>query len=122
MTQPLCSICLIAGSRTLILQLEPGNYGSLDLDRLERLASELREFSLISSADEVIVDLSAVRTGGAELLTCLGRFCDDLAQANKRLVICGDQAGLIAQVGWSLRMNLRADLRQALDHSLRAAA
>ena len=122
MTQSLCSICLIADSRTLVLQLASGTYGSLDLDRLEQLASDLRELSLISSADDVIVDLSAVKTGGSGFLTCLSRFCEDLALAGKRLVICGDQVGLIAQVGWSQRMNLQADLRHALDHNLRTAA
>lgn len=121
MTQSLCSACLIAGSRTLVIHLESGTYGSLDLDRLEQLASDFRELSLISSADEVIVDLSAVKTGGSGLLICLNRFCDDLERSGKRLVICGDHVGLIACVGWAKRMNLQTDLRQALDHSVRAA-
>ncbi len=122
MTPSLCSICLIAHSRTLVIQLKSGTYGSLDLDQLDQLEAEFREHSLIHSADEVIVDLSAVKTGGSGLLGCLSRFRDDLSQAEKRLVICGDQIGLIALVGWSQRMNLRADLCQALDHSVRTAA
>lgn len=122
MSQPLCSICLIAGSRTLIVQLEPGSYDTLELDRLEQLTAEFREVCLLSSADEVIVDLSAVQTGGSGLLTCLGRFCDALSHAGQRLVVCGDQIGLIAQVGWSQRMNLEADLNQALERVARIAA
>lgn len=122
MPQSLCSICLIAGSRTLILELNSCAYGSLDLDRLKQLDSELRDISLISAADVVILDLSNVTTGGSGLLTCLGRFRDDLSQDGKRLIVCGDRVGLIAQVGWSQRMNLTADIRQALDRSLRAAA
>lgn len=124
MIKSICTTRLIADSQTLVITLNAGSYGSLEVDRLNRLDqldAEFREWRLAPSASEIIVDLSMVTTCGSGLLGCLARFREQLARMGKRLVICGDQSGLIAHVGWSKLMNLQADLDQALEHSVRTA-
>jgi anti-anti-sigma regulatory factor len=121
MTKSICSARLITGSQTLVLTLNSGTYGSLELDLLEQLAAEFREWSLATSANDMIVDLSKVTAYGSGLLGCLARFREQLASMRKRLVICGDQSGVVAHVGWSQLMDVQPDLKQALEHSLRSA-
>ncbi len=121
MIRPLCSARFITESPMLVLTLNSGTYGSLELDRLEQLEDEFREWGLATSASDIIIDLSKVTACGSGLLNCLARFRQQLALRGKRLVLCGDQTGLIAQVGWSLLMNLQTDLDQALEHCVLSA-
>jgi anti-anti-sigma regulatory factor len=121
MTKPTCFARLITGSSTLILTLAPGMYGSLELDRLQQLDAELGEWRLVASPHHMIIDLSKVTAYGSGLLGCLARHRQQLALMGRRLLLCGDQSGLIADVGWSGLMNLQLNLEQALEHGVRVA-
>lgn len=120
-TKFICSARFIADSQMLVLTLDAGTYGSLELDRLEQLNAEFREWRLATSASDFVIDLSNVTAYGSGLLGCLARLREQLESLGKRLVICGDQFGLITQVGWSELMNIQSDFEQALQHSLHTA-
>lgn len=121
MVMPICSARLFVETQTLVLTLNAGTYGSFELDLLEQLDVEFREWKQATSASDVIVDLSNVTSGGSELLGCLARLREQLVCLGKRLVVCGDQFGLIALVGWSKLMNLQVDLHLAFEHCVHTA-
>jgi anti-anti-sigma regulatory factor len=120
MTRAILSARPVFETESLVLTLDSGTFGSLELDRLDQLETELREWRLTTAARFVVIDLSRVTSCGSGLLGCLARLRTQLELMGKKLVVCGDNTGLIEVVGWAVQMNLQADVQQALRHAVRS--
>ncbi len=114
MGQTTCYVRLIPDAQTLLISLKPGTYGSLETALLDRLSAELTSLRRSAAVDDFIVDLTGVTLGGSRLLSCLVTFREELLIVGKRLIVCGDEVGLIEHAGLADLLNLQANFGVAL--------
>ena len=79
-----------------VVTLQRPQYGSAELEELTILAGHLRRLVKDGDAKQVVLDVSAVRYAGAAWLGVIAEFVRACRKAGRRVMLCGDQTGLLA--------------------------
>ena len=93
------NIELSSDSGTLVAVLPPVDFGSLRERFIREVFSHLESVACTSSARYFLVDLSDVKRFGTAFLGRIVRLAKELRKLGKKLIISGDQWGLVTMFG-----------------------
>ena len=79
-----------------VVTLQHPQYGSAELEALTTLAGHLRRLAKDGEATQLVLDVSAVRYAGAAWLGVIAEFVRACRNTGRRVMLCGDQTGLLA--------------------------
>jgi hypothetical protein len=79
-----------------VVALQHPQYGSAELESLSTLAGHLRRLAQDGEATQVVLDVSAVRYAGAAWLGVIAEFVHLCRKAGRRVLLSGDETGLLA--------------------------
>lgn len=107
---------MLPQAAAVVLTPKSKTYGSLELQKLDKLRRDLSEFQPWSM-ESLVVDLTGVVQHGSAFLAVLIELAIRLRRTGTELIVCGDQTGLLELIGGQKWCSLVTDLPAALDHS-----
>ena len=104
---------------TAIVTIRGNTYGSLEEAKLARLRIDLQQIVglLDQRSDSVIIDLTSVSFMGSGFLQQLFHGIRAIGRDPKRILVCGDQTGLLKLCATDRWLTVCQDLEEALIRS-----